>query len=423
RSSAAMHSSSPLSALTSLNDPAFLPKDELANLHEQAVLSRQLMCGLPARSASLFKRGLDAMANPDSGFLPFGQAAVGEYAAPLHGLQVPMSGVDIGHTVDAQSADSLKNATHNLSTLSLLSDNNGYINTGHGFIGGISPAASAAAAAATVAGANVNQMHLGIDNMFGAVSADLQREGGSPISTSGSSNYSNMDEHRGKRPKSAVYTYPDGHSADAGIPASMPAAGPGQEGFNLDRSLVEKFLSSAGVAELLNNCNSHMQTDNNAEPECALSDMYESEDEDIEDCGSDESDDDEDEEEMSEHEDEPHANTENASAVSVAADTSVLALGQQSMACTLQGLGVMTANYSYAPTAQPMAAAGFGPDGGLQQFYGAMTPAHATPAFRTASMRQDNRQPFFDQTSGLPPTQPYGLHQEMLLSTNNGQVF
>ncbi|KAJ1870658.1 hypothetical protein LPJ55_004506 [Coemansia sp. RSA 990] len=167
------------------------------------------MGGLPARTISLLKNmpaGSEHLPIPSNG-LPY---------PPFHmGLNAEQPGV--------RNVDGLKNATRDLSALSLFSDNHGQIN-GSG-IAGNAP--------------------VDIDGLF---SPFMQRESNSPLSSSdGGSSYNNRceipqatvqneEEHRAKRPRSQVYDADNGEDTK----------------YNVNKSLVEDFLSHSGVAELLN---------------------------------------------------------------------------------------------------------------------------------------------------------------------------
>ncbi|KAJ2828002.1 hypothetical protein IWW50_001606 [Coemansia erecta] len=398
--------SSPSTMLGSLNDPVYLPNGDIGPISNHAALGQQLMCGLPTRSASLLKRDMDVIGYPVSSavsILPFGQGNPGECAAPFQNYHMPFANVDggmgVGQAVDARGADSLGNTTHDLSALSLLSDNGGHVNGGHGLIGGMGAAP----------GMPNDIKPLAFDNMFGV---NLQREGGSPISSSGSSNYSSCnglskqtgdnDEHRDKRSKSQVHT---GSSAFSG---------------DMDISLVENFLSNPGVAELLNTPWGQAQNSN----DCASSETYESESEgedDVsnesddnddyeDDVGNDDDDNDDDGNDNLQYEEQQLMPTHEPLAPFAAGDNSSMQ-AHHSMVCTLQSLGMYPA-------------AGAIDDKSFQQFYSAVSQAQASAGMVPAFSHIDSRHIDSHQlNTNISGSQPLNLRPEMLLAANNGRAF
>ncbi|KAJ2541169.1 hypothetical protein GGF49_003895 [Coemansia sp. RSA 1853] len=472
-SSNTLDQSSPPSVLSSLKDQMYLHGANIRDLYNNPALGQQLMCGLPARSASLFKYGVDAMANPVSAahVLPFSQGNAGECPVSFEGYPMPFAGVNngmnTGQVVDTRGVDVLKSATRDFSALSLLSDNGG-----HGFMHGMG----------TTAGAN--GMSLGFGDMLNAMS-------GSPISTSGSSNYSNsngllkhacnssedVDGHRNKRPKSQAQLYSDYSSGPAAAIVSAHPENTTHTGnsntpvddcsdFDLDRSLVENFLSNTGVTELLNTSWRQNQSGEDAEKDCVTSEMYdsESEDEDAEDDVSYESaDDDDDDDDESEHE-EPSSPTENNAqhGDTAAAETSadVLSLNQQhqlihdslisftagetnsnlqahqNMVCTLQSLGMVPTNCQFASADEPMNTSNDAHNRSMEQLYNVMSegqnPAIVVDTAPTFSFTHEptdvnsvnsHQYSFAEHDTSMSTSQPYTFQPEMLLAANSDRVF
>ncbi|KAJ2850593.1 hypothetical protein IWW36_001773 [Coemansia brasiliensis] len=340
----ALHSSP--SVLSSLNDSAQI--NDVAGLHGQAALSRQMVCGLPARTISLLKNsdGMAAGSEPMPAVgLPF-QASEFSYP-PFHmglGAEQP----------NARNADGLKNATRDLSALSLFSDSNGQINGGAGITSGV---------------------QLGIDGLFSPFGSSGQRESNSPLSSSdGGSSYSNSHcempksaqneaEHRAKRPRSQVYDSANGDDAK----------------YSLDKTLVEDFLSNSKVAELLS---TSWRPTNKEEPsaEAAFeSDSNHDEDED-ESSSDEESDDEEEEDEVADDSEGPQPDKPEDGAQEPTIEPQMLPSleANASILRTLQSLG-MTAPTEYSS----MGAGSLERDASLQQLFSGQEQA---PAGRTSSM-------------------------------------
>ncbi|KAJ2500629.1 hypothetical protein GGH96_002575 [Coemansia sp. RSA 1972] len=452
---------SPPSVLSSLNDPMHLHCGCMGDLHNNPALGQQLMCGLPTRSASLFKHGVDAMGNPVSAAhaLPFSQGNAGECPVSIQNYPLLLAAVNNNMT---GGVDVLKNATRDFSALSLLSDNGG-----HGFMHGMGTTAA------------TDGMPLGFGDMLNAMS-------GSPISTSGSSNYSNSngllkhaynssgdaDGHRDKRSKSQVQLYSDYSSEPTGAvvsarPENTKHAGnsnPPDDGrkFDLDRSLVENFLSNTGVTELLNTSWRQDQS-GDVDKDCVSSEMYdsESEDEDAEgDVSNDSADDDDDE---SEHEEpsspaDDHPQHNNTAAAETSTD--VLALNQQhqlihdslisftageansnlqanhNMVCTLQSLGMMPTDCQFASAVEPMNTSDDAHNRSLEQLYNGMSEGQnpaivvdAAPAFSfahepTYDYSVNSHQNSFDEhDTSMLTSQPYIFQPEIMLAADNDRVF
>ncbi|KAJ2256198.1 hypothetical protein GGH98_001642 [Coemansia sp. RSA 454] len=379
-SSNTLDQSSPPSVFSSLNDPMYLHSGCMGDLPNNPALGQHLMCGLPARSESLFKHSVDTglPIASTAHTLPFFQGNAGECSS-LHGYPMPFAGVNNGMP---GGVDVLKNTPRDFSALSLLSDNGG-----HKFMHGMGTTAAA------------NGMPLEFGNMLNAMS-------GSPISTSGSSNYSSsndllkhvydssgdVDEHRDKRPKLQALLYSDYSSEASAANVSAHPENTAHTGnsnssdndrkFDLDRSLVENFLSNTGVTELLNTSWCHDQSGEDADKDCMSSEMYDSdsEDEDVEDDVSNDSadydDDDESEHEAPSSPADIHAQHGDTAAAETSAD--VLDLNQQhrlihdslisftagetnsnlqthhNMACALQSFGIMPTDCQFASAAKPM---------------------------------------------------------------------
>ncbi|KAJ1718545.1 hypothetical protein LPJ61_006575, partial [Coemansia biformis] len=216
----------------------------LSSLNSQALglplSAPPMMAALPARSASLFRGGVGAPADPHvqpfAGMLPFG---------PIHsdGSHTMRRGAAIDQRIGMglEAMDGLGLATRDLSTLSLLPDRSGHMMAGQGYTG----------SDATVTDAIPLDI-ANVGSMLSAIDASLNHMSNSPLSSSSGSNYSSA----GGRPSQddgALRTArrgPDGASDERPAKRHRTAYGGGLE-HDLNQVLVEDFLSNVGVSDLL----------------------------------------------------------------------------------------------------------------------------------------------------------------------------
>ncbi|KAJ2161129.1 RNA polymerase II subunit 3 [Coemansia sp. RSA 552] len=189
---------------------------------------------LPARSASLLKRGSAAEPGASALFADLMPFAHGEVVAATSAPGIPAA---FAHATD------LRIPTRDLSSLSLLSD--------------CGDQASAFTRASTTTTSNELQQPINFDNMLGMMGSGIQFSCGEHPANANKSD-GGIAEPKAKRPRSQLFEPSGDTPGYSSAPLGHLQNGPDE----LNRSLVEDFLSNTGVAELLNSA-WHAKTPNN----------------------------------------------------------------------------------------------------------------------------------------------------------------